>query len=133
MRGAFGPALRDAGLRGSGGRFALPSDVYWAQLGFQKSAYNSGDEVRFTVNLSVIRRDESASQRAAKPHLGKEPTPNNHDGSWATQVRIGTLTPEGEDKWWRIVRGSDTGPVRDDALTDLLTLGVPWLVAPATS
>jgi hypothetical protein len=51
MKSAFSPALREARLRGSNGRFELPSDVYWAQLGFQKSMYSDGQEVRFTVNL----------------------------------------------------------------------------------
>src|SRR6266542_309783 len=87
MRNAFAPALREAGLRGSNGRFELPSEVYWAQLGFQKSAYSSADEVRFTVNLSVIRRDEWTLQSTAKPYLGKRPRPSTHYGTWADQVR----------------------------------------------
>ena len=127
MKATFGPLLRREGLRGSGGRFELPSEVYWAQLGFQKSAYSDGREVRFTVNLSVIRRDEWEAQIAAKPHLGERPTPNAHYGAWADQVRIGQLTPDGEDKWWRIVRGSDPSAMIDDTAHDLLDYGVPWL------
>lgn len=127
MKATFGPALRGAGLRGSGGRFELPSDVFWAQLGFQKSAYSDGQEVRFTVNLSVIRRDEWEAQAASAPHLGQRPSPSTHYGAWADQVRLGRLTPEGEDKWWRIVRGVESSEVRDDAVHDLLTYGVPWL------
>ena len=127
MKAAFAPGLRVAGLRGSGGRFELPSDVFWAQLGFQKSAYNDGQEVRFTVNLMGIRRDEWQEQAASAPHLGQRPSPSIRYGAWARQVRIGQLTPEGEDKWWRIVRGVEAPEVRDDALNDLLTYGVPWL------
>ena len=49
-------------------------------------------------------------------------------GVRADQERIGKLTLEGDDKWWRIVRGADNvAAVRDDALNDLLTYGVPWL------
>ena len=125
MKTAFAPALRAAGLRGSGGRFELPSERYWAQLGFQKSAYSSGDELRFTINVSVIARDEWARQSAAKPYLGKRPTPSTEYGAWARRARIGCLTPDGEDKWWRIIRGAHA--VRDDALHDLLTYAVPWL------
>lgn len=40
MKASFAPALRGVGLKGSGGRFELPSEKYWAQLGFQKSAYS---------------------------------------------------------------------------------------------
>jgi Domain of unknown function (DUF4304) len=127
MKAAFGPALRGAGLRGSNGRFELPSDMYWAQLSFQKSAYSGGDEVRFTVNLSVVSRAEWALRSAAAPYLGRQPSPSFQYGSWADQARIGKLTPAGGDKWWRIVRGVDSGPVLDDALADLMTYGVPWL------
>jgi Domain of unknown function (DUF4304) len=101
--------------------------VYWAQLGFQKSVYSDGQEVRFTVNLSVILRDEWIRQEAAKPYLGQRPTPTNHYGSWADQARIGSLTPDRADKWWRVVRGASSDDVRDDTLHDLLTYAVPWL------
>lgn len=128
MKTAFGPALRAEGMRGSGGRFEFPSEVVWAQLGFQKSTYSDAQEVRFTVNLSVIRRDEWHQQTSAHPHLGERPKPTFHYGAWADQARIGTLTPGGEDKWWRIVRGAARlDVVRDDAIHDLLTYGVPWL------
>jgi Domain of unknown function (DUF4304) len=127
MKTAFAPALREAGLRGSSGRFELPSDTYWAQLGFQKSAYSDGAEVRFTVNLSVIHRDEWTAHAAAEPYLAERPTPTTHYGSWANQARIGQLTPSGADKWWRIVRAVNSDEVRDDALHDLLTYAVPWL------
>jgi hypothetical protein len=127
MKAAFAPALRGAGLRGSGGRFELPSAWAWAQLGFQKSAHSSADELRFTVNVSVIPRDEWARQSAAKPYLGKRPAPGTQYGVWANSTRIGCLAPGGEDKWWRILRGVDAAAVRDDALHDLLTNAVPWL------
>lgn len=127
MKSDFGPALRSAGLRGSNGRFELPSERYWAQLGFQKSAHSDRQEVRFTVNLSVIGRDEWDTQTATKPYLGERPTPNTKYGAWADQVRIGQLTPDGEDKWWRIIRGLPPTGMRDDATHDLLTYAVPWL------
>ena len=79
------------------------------------------------MNLSVRRRDDWAEQTAAAPHLGQRPTPNTHYGAWADQARLGQLTPEGEDKWWRIVRSVESSEARDDAVHDLLTYGVPWL------
>jgi hypothetical protein len=126
MKNTFAPALRAAGLRGSNGRFEVPSDSHWVHLGFQKSVYSDQQELRFTINLSVIRRDEWTNQIAARPYLGKRPTPNTVYGPWADQIRIGTLTAGGDDKWWRIVRGKDVAPVADDALPDML-VGVQWL------
>jgi len=127
MKSAFAPALRAEGLKGSAGRFDLPSDEYWAQLGFQKSAFSDGREVRYTINLSVIARADWETHAAAKPHLGKQPTPTLHYGSWANQIRIGSLTPSGEDKWWRIVRDAPADAVRDETLADLVGLAIPWL------
>ena len=72
MKETFAPALRSVGLKGSGGRFELPSERYWAQLGFQKSAYSDSAVLMFTVNLSVINREVWAEQASAAPHLGEE-------------------------------------------------------------
>ena len=127
MKKTVGPALRAEEMRGSGGRFELPSDVVWAQLGFQKSAYSDAHEVRFTVNLSVIARATWAEQAATKPHLGERPSPTIHYGTWADQVRIGLLTPSGEDTWWRIIRGAQSSDALDDALQVVTTYAVPWL------
>jgi hypothetical protein len=122
MTMTFAPALRAAGLRGSGGRFELPSERYWAQLGFQKSTYSDSAALEFTVNLSVISREVWADQVAAKPHLGKEPKPSTFYGSWAKQVRIGALTPSGEDVWWRLNRGHDPSPVAEQVVSTLVDL-----------
>lgn len=49
MKATFAPALRGVGLKGSGGRFELPSDTYWALLGFQKDVWwqlNRGEDPR---------------------------------------------------------------------------------------
>lgn len=73
------------------------SGSYWSQLGFQKSAYSDTSALQFTVNLSVISREVWKEQAATNPHLGKKSTPNVGYGTWASQVRIGSLTASGED------------------------------------
>ena len=129
MKGSFAPALRAVGLKGSGGRFELPSEEYWAQLGFQKSAFSDSTALKFTVNLSVIGREVWAEQAAAKPSLGNKPKPSTFYGSWAEQVRIGRLTASGEDLWWSLNRGDDPNPIGEQVVSTLLDLAVPWLVA----
>jgi hypothetical protein len=129
MRDSFAPALRAAGLKGSGGRFELPSEKYWSQLGFQKSAYSDSDALKFTVNLSVISREVWAEQVLEEPYLGKKPKPSTFYGSWAEQIRIGRLTPSGEDLWWSLNRGDDPSQLAEQVLSTLLDLAVPWLVA----
>lgn len=133
MKQTFAPALRQAGLRGSAGRFELPSDQHWALLGFQKSAYSDSSEVRFTVNLAVIDRTVWAERAAAKPHLGKRPSPGILYGDWAEQIRIGALIPAGDDLWWRLVRGQDSEPVAAAALDALRDAAVPWLVSKSSA
>ena len=129
MKESFAPALRAAGLKGSGGRFELPSEEYWSQLGFQKSSFSDSSALKFTVNLSVISRVAWAQETSAKLHLGKKPAPGTLYGSWANQVRIGQLTTSGEDLWWSLHRGDDPGPLAEQVVANLLDLAVPWLVA----
>ena len=129
MKESFAPALRAVGLKGSGGRFELPSEKYWSQLGFQKSAYSDSAALKFTVNLSVIDRETWAEHAAAEPHLGKKPAPSILYGSWAEQARIGQLTPPGEDLWWWLNRGDAPGPVAEQVVPTLLDVGVAWLIA----
>lgn len=133
MKASFAPALRSVGLKGSGGRFELPSDRYWAQLGFQKSAHSDSDALMFTVNLSVISREIWAEEASAKPRLGDKPKPSTFYGSWADQVRIGQLTESGEDLWWRLKRGDDASQVAEQVVSSLLDIAVPWLRAKSKS
>lgn len=133
MKEAFAPALRTAGLRGSGGRFELPSDEFWAQLGFQKSAYSDSNTLKFTINLSVIGRAVWAEQAAKKPYLGKKPSPLIHYGDWADQIRIGALTTSSEDLWWWLHAGDDPRPVEQEVVAMLVGLAVPWLIARASA
>jgi hypothetical protein len=122
------PALRDLGLRGSGGRYHLPSESHWVLLGFQKSAYSDAAEVRFTVNLAVISRSVWEAKRAELSHLNERPSASVIYGSWAAHERIGRLTPGGEDKWWRI--GDNAAPVTDvvnDLLDDIERYALAWL------
>jgi hypothetical protein len=127
MKSVFAPALREAGLKGSNGRFELPSTEYWAQLGFQKSTYSDRQEVRFTVNLSVIERERWEQEVAARTHLGRRPTPSLTYGSFQAAARLGQLVTGGEDLWWHLVRGEDSSEVARSVRDALVNLAVPWL------
>ncbi|PUA78997.1 DUF4304 domain-containing protein [Nocardioides currus] len=129
MRESFAPALRSAGLKGSGGRFELPSETHWSLLGFQKSSHSDSNRLEFTVNLSVISRQVWEEQAPTRAHRGTKPAPSTFYGSWADQTRIGLLTPSGEDLWWSLDRGEDPRVVEEHVVSTLLDLAVPWLVA----
>ena len=129
LRDEVAPALRSVGLRGSAGRFAVPSTTHWVQLAFQKSQWSERDSVEFTVNTSVIARDAWSSMVAHDPWLGKDPSPTSSIGPPAVQSRIGSLRPGGGDHWWELTTGGPVEPILDDVMRDLFCLALPWLAA----
>jgi hypothetical protein len=93
MKDDVAPRLRRLGLKGSGGRFHLPSDTCWALLGFQRSAWNDADHVRFTVNLTCVAKAAWEAARETKG-LSERPLPNVRYGLFAPSTRIGDLRPD---------------------------------------
>src|SRR5712691_6087251 len=95
LREDVAPSLRRLGLKGSGQVYTIPSSTHWAIVAFQKSAYSDADLVRFTLNLTVARKDEWAAAYAEKqPVIGRRPMPNTYvpvGSSWHS--RIGHLMP----------------------------------------
>lgn len=106
LRDHVAPALREMGFRGSGQNFSLPSDSHWALLGFQKSQWSSEDKIAFTVNMTVVARDEWVAILAEYPELGERPGANWspapifarvwQSGYWHS--RIGMVMPGEGDK-----------------------------------
>ncbi len=125
--------MRLNGLTGSGGRYALTSDTHWALIGFQKSWYSDRAELRFTVNLLVVRRTVWAELVEQRPHYGAKPSPLTHYGDSVRQERIGMLVDDREDKWWRIYPGQDLAVVESDVLSNLTEHGLPWLRSQVSS
>jgi hypothetical protein len=113
LRDEVAPALRKLGLKGSGQRYELPSDDYWAIVGFQKSKWSDAAEVAFTLNLTVASRRGCAEARATHPHLPERPSPTRTlygagVDKWIWQSRIGLLLPDRNDRWWDVTAGQDT-------------------------
>ncbi|MHB8694902.1 MAG: DUF4304 domain-containing protein [Solirubrobacteraceae bacterium] len=127
VKGAIIPALRALGFTGSGGRYSLRADGAWALLGFQKSAYSDGNEVRFTVNLLVTSNDDWAELRAQKPYLPARPSPTTRYGDPVAQERIGQLLPEPADSWWRVYDGVNLDDVAENVIETIERNGIPWL------
>lgn len=127
IKNTVSPRLRAAGLVGSGGRYSLKSDTHWALIGFQKSWYSDKNEVRFTVNLLVVRREDWANRQAREPHLGAKPSPLIRYGPPARSVRIGRLVDDHEDKWWRINSSQNIDLIEADLIDNIVDAGLPWL------
>lgn len=123
---AISPAMREFGLRGSGGRYAMPSDTHWILVGFQKSSYSDHVDIRFTVNLMVVARNKWETAIAERPYLGKKPSPLSGYGPWAPSARLGMLR-SGIDEWWSLTPETDVEELADEVLSDFTRLGLPWL------
>lgn len=80
MKNQVAPMLRANRLVGSNGRFSVKSETHWALLGFQKSAYSDRSEIRFTVNLLVVRRDEWNELVLSSPTTGRDRHPPSRTG-----------------------------------------------------
>lgn len=127
MKESFGPALRNAGMRGTGGSFSLPSDTHFALLGFQKSQFSDASCVKFTVNIKVVERPVWDRMRGDRPRLPTKPAPNTGYGNFEWHQRIGKLLPDHEDKWWHLRRGEDNAATIAEVVEVLTTIAVPAL------
>lgn len=121
------PALRDLGCIGSNGRYELKTVGCWSMLGLQRSVYSDAAELRFTVNLLVVDKAAWELFRQQHPHRPARPQPATLWGGPVSQVRIGRLSPDGADKWWRLYPGVDVDAVADDLLRDVRQLAMPWM------
>jgi Domain of unknown function (DUF4304) len=116
LKTLIAPGLRAVGFKGSGQNYRLPSDDYWAMLGFQKSTSSDASHVRFTGNVVVVSRSGWDAIRAESPHLPERPTATTYWGTFVWQKRIGELLPGGEDQWWEVEAGSDAAELADAIL-----------------
>jgi len=119
------PALRELGFKGSGQRFTLPDDEHWALIGLQKFTWSDREEVEFTANVTVARRDAWEEERARRPGLPKQPSANIFYGTYAWQQRIGSLAPGGEERKWRVSPDRPTDAVAEDFVAAVREYALP--------
>ena len=127
VRDLLGPAFRELGLRGSGGRYSLAHESGWALVSLQKSAYSDQSEILFTVNLLAVSRPAWEAARRERTHLPQKPSAGVRYGVGEAETRLGLLLPGAEDTWWRVVAGSDLIPVAAAVTSAVQSYGVPWL------
>jgi len=125
IREHVAPELRRMGFRGSGQSFMLPSEDHWVLLGFQKSRSSSAEAVRFTVNITVVSKQEWAQAREHASYLPERPTPNTSYGTFTRWKRIGRLLPDGWDRWWTLSSGSSTASIAAEVLDTIRIYALP--------
>ena len=59
--------------------------------------------------------------------MPNRPAPGTIYGGSVAQTRIGTLLPDGTDKWWRVHDGASSLAIAQDVLADVEAHGLPWL------
>lgn len=126
MKHEVAPALRRLGFKGSGQRYELPSETHWAIIGFQKFKWSNRDSVEFTLNLTVVDRDDWLRAREARRYLPARPSANVFGGvGW--EARIADLVPSGTegDYAWTVTAGLPTEPVAGDVVGAITDYVVP--------
>lgn len=127
MREQIAPKLRALGFKGSGQKFVLTSDSHWALVGFQRSAWGSSAEGRFTINLTAVSKSAWEQSRAEHPHRGSMPQANAFEGAPAWAARIGRLMPDSRDQWWTVSAGARTDDVAAEVIDAVESYALPEL------
>ena len=124
LKEMIAPRLREEGLKGSGQNYAIPSDNYWALIGFQKSMFSDSQEINFTINLYVVNKQEWEKARVERSYFPAKPTSTTQWGiGWSR--RIGFLFPERSDHWWTLNMTTDLGKLSDQVIESIVKLAVP--------
>ena len=146
LRDVVAPALRSAGLQGSGSSYVLPDQDWWAQVAFQKSRSSDKSVVKFTVNLSATLKAEWDQARREHSYL-KETLPDGVTKSdwdaklleqsffpakpWpntAPFMRLGDLIPGvRSDRWWYVVAAGVPDLAMDEVVGAVKQYGIPAL------
>lgn len=133
LQAQVAPALRAMGFKGSGRQYEIPNETHWALLGFQASAWSDRQELSFTVNLTVVSRDDWAEIHSAYPQLGEKPKANSGlppiftrvSGTGYWHERIGMVMPGRRDTWWEVAADGQTATVAEDVLGAIRNNALP--------
>jgi hypothetical protein len=119
LRDIIGPALRQHGFKGSAPNWVLVAeDGDRAIVSVQSSAWNSADEVRFYVNLSVVPKPWWSWEQHGSPELeGK--TPKEQHGLWRQRLE--------ETQPWMVVDEASAQNCGADVVTQLDNEAIPVL------
>src|ERR1700687_1087954 len=101
--------------------FICETPECWGVINFQKSRYPPIDQKSFTINLAI------ASKRILA-YYGKATNvpPPSYACHWA-EIRIGSLMPDGQDKWWTLSDEASYVLVEGEVKKALSDLAIPLL------
>lgn len=133
VREILAPGLRLLGFKGSGAQYLLPCEDRWVGLGIQRWYTGDSTKVRFTINLSIVKKSDwdqiREAQRMWKQPPGRRPSANAKYSKLQWQDRLGLLMPSADDKWWDLGLNDYPAGVAADVLAAVRDYGLPELRA----
>lgn len=133
LRRHLAPGLRSLGFKGSGQNYLVANGEYWMQLGIQRSSFSDAAGIPFTINVAVADKRKWTDLRSHHPTWPQSPNANRFYGPAIWQSRIGSLLPEGTDKWWRVQPGTDAEKLATELLVLIRDIALPQMTARAVS
>jgi hypothetical protein len=119
--------MLSVGLVGSAGHYQLPSRACFALIGFQRSKYSTASAVQFTINLKAVSKEAWERARADMGWLPQSPTANYRYTVAEWSVRIGSLMPGAQDRWWWLRPGQPLDALAAEVIGALTNYGLPAL------
>ena len=120
------PLLKKEGFKKKARDFYREYEDRIEVINVQASKWNDGAEGKFTVNVGVYY-PEIAEITDAIPVKGM---PKEYDCT--ITERIGLLTPEKKDEWWKIDSSTNDSEVSERVAKQVEVLCIPWLARMST-
>ncbi len=119
LRDRIAPFFHAEGFRKQRQTFWIRGDGTWGVINFQKSAWNSADEVTFYVNVAV------GSDRLMPGRAGRAGPPPEYE--CAIRARLGNLLPDGGPASWTLRTWADVGAVATTLEGAFADAAIPFL------
>jgi Domain of unknown function (DUF4304) len=108
------------GFRRRGTHMRAVSQGNSALIEFQRSRWNSKDQLGFTVNLAVVCGELLTPD---EPPMDKTRSFHGH-----LRMRIGSFLPIRQDKWWEITATTDTHALATEVSELIVREGAPYVL-----
>ena len=121
-----GPAVRDAGFKGSGKTWRrVNGHGDWAIVNVQSSAWGTSEELRCVINISLVPQPWIAwTSHLLDQEVPK--TPGEASGLYRDRIHP-TGSPANTDTWWTVRNEVDAEAVARDMVVRLRTDALPIL------
>lgn len=118
------PYFAELGFRTPAANFYIDLGDFRKIVQFQKSQFNSGESMKFTINIGIF--DKLATEGFSdKPWVKKVKSPRPCD--CILEKRIGSLLPPNLDKWYKIDENTSIEDVKRELENDLSNYLLPYL------